>query len=76
MLGGPVTHKRVWRVMRQAGLICRRKRRTVYTTDSKHSYQIYPNLLKGLQVEAPNRCWVAGVRRFGAYGIPGGARRG
>ena len=45
--------------MRQAGLTCRRKRRTVHTTDSKHSYQIYPNLVKGLQVEAPNRCWVA-----------------
>jgi transposase InsO family protein len=57
--GWKVNHKRVWRVMRQAGLTCRRKRRTVHTTDSKHSYQIYPNLVKGLQVEAPNRCWVA-----------------
>jgi putative transposase len=53
--GWKVNHKRVWRVMRQAGLTCRRKRRTVHTTDSKHSYQIYPNLVKGLQVEAPNR---------------------
>ncbi len=40
-------------------MICRRKRRTVHTTDSKHSYQIYPNLVKGLLVEATNRCWVA-----------------
>jgi hypothetical protein len=56
--GWKVNHKRVWGscgVMRQAGLTCRRKRRTVHTTDSKHSYQIYPNLVKGLQVEAPNR---------------------
>jgi putative transposase len=57
--GWRVNHKWVWRVMRQVGLTCRRKRRTVHTTDSKHSYQIYPNLVKGLQVEAPNRCWVA-----------------
>ena len=57
--GWQVNHKRVWRVMRQAGLTCRRKRRTVHTTDSNHSYHIYPNLVKGLQVEAPNRCWVA-----------------
>ncbi len=57
--GWKVNHKRVWRVMRQAGLLCRCKRRTVHTTDSKHSYQIYPNLVKELQVEAPNRCWVA-----------------
>jgi len=57
--GWKVNHKRVWRVMRQAGLTCRRKRRIVHTTDSKHSYQTYPKLVKGLQVEAPNRCWVA-----------------
>ena len=57
--GWKVNHKRVWRVMRQAGLTCWRKRRTVHTTDSKHSYQTYPKLVKGLQVEAPNRCWVA-----------------
>jgi putative transposase len=57
--GWKVNHKRVWRVMREAKLLCRRKRRIVHPTDSKHSYQIYPNLVKGLQVEAPNRCWVA-----------------
>jgi putative transposase len=57
--GWKINHKRVLRVMQQAGLTCRRKRRIVHTTDSKHSYQIYPNLVKGLQVEAPNRCWVA-----------------
>jgi putative transposase len=57
--GWKVNHKRVWRVMRQAGLLCRRKRWTVHTTDSKHSSQIYPNLVKGLQVEAINRCCVA-----------------
>jgi transposase InsO family protein len=54
-----INHKRVLRVMRQAGMNCRRKRRIVHTTDSKHSYQIYPNLVKELQVEAPNRCWLA-----------------
>jgi putative transposase len=57
--GWKVNHKRVWRVMREARLTCRRKRRRVHTTDSKHSYQVYPNLVKGLQVEAPNRCWVS-----------------
>jgi putative transposase len=53
--GWKVNHKRVWQVMRQANLTCRRKRRMVHTTDAKHSYQVYPNLVKGLQVEAPNR---------------------
>jgi putative transposase len=57
--GWQVNRKRVWRVMRQAVLTCRRKRRMLHTTDSNHSYQVYPNLVKGLQVEAPNRYWVA-----------------
>lgn len=57
--GSKVNHKRVLRVMRQAGLTCRLKRRRVRTTDSDHSYFTYPNLIKGFQVEALNRCWVA-----------------
>ena len=60
--GWKINHKRVLRVMQQAGLTCHRKRRIVHTTDAKQSYQIYPNLVKGLQVEAPNRCWVADSR--------------
>lgn len=57
--GWQINHKRVWRVMRQAGLTCRPKRHRVRTTNSRHSYYTYPNLIKGIQVEAPNRCWVA-----------------
>ena len=45
--------------MRQAHLTCHRKRRMVPKTDLNHSYHVYPNLVKGLQVEAPNRFWVA-----------------
>ena len=41
--------------MREAKLTCRRKRHMVHTTDSKQSYQVYPNLVKGLQVEVPHR---------------------
>src|SRR6266496_2486891 len=45
--------------MRQAGLTCRLKRHRLRVIDSRHSYTIYPHLLKGLQVEAPNCRWVA-----------------
>jgi putative transposase len=72
--GWKVNHKRIWRVMRQAGLTYRRKRRTIHTTDSKQSYQVYPNLVKGLQVEAPNRFWVADSRVCAVTGrlcVPG-----
>ena len=57
--GWKINHKRVGRVMQQAGLICRRKPRYVHTTDSNHSEPIYANLIKDLHIEAPNQCWVA-----------------
>ena len=57
--GSPINHKRVERVMRQAGLTCRRKPRYVHTTDSKHGELVYPNLIKDLPIESLNQCWVA-----------------
>lgn len=57
--GWKFNHKRVRRVMKHANLICRRKWCTVHTTDSRHSYQMYSNLVKRLQVEVPNYCWVS-----------------
>jgi putative transposase len=57
--GWKINHKRVERVMQQAGLICRRRPRYVHTTDSKHGEPVYANLMKDLSLEAPNQCWVA-----------------
>lgn len=57
-----VNHKKVLRLMREDGLICRRKRafRPV-TTDSDHSYNIYPNLIKDMEVTGLNQVWVADI---------------
>jgi putative transposase len=57
--GWKINHKRVERVMRQAGLTCRRKPRYVHTADSKHGEPVYPNVIKDLPIEALNQCWVA-----------------
>lgn len=57
--GWKINHKRVERVMKQAGLICRHKPRFGHTTDSKHSEPVYSNLIKELSIEALNQCWVA-----------------
>lgn len=57
--GWKINHKRVERVMRQRGLICRRKPRYVHTTDSNHGEPVYANLIKDLVIQAPNQCWVA-----------------
>ncbi len=42
--GVVVNHKRVSRLMRADNLLAVRKRRFVFTTDSRHSYAIYSNL--------------------------------
>ncbi len=57
--GWIVNHKRVLRIMREESLLCQLKRHFVHTTDSQHPYQVYPNLVKGLTIEAPDVVWVA-----------------
>jgi putative transposase len=42
--GHAVNHKRVLRLMRERGILCRSKRRWVKTTDSEHGLRTYPNL--------------------------------
>lgn len=58
--GFRVNHKRVLRIMREHGLLAQVKRAfKVATTDSNHSYRIYPNLLRGLCINGINQVWVA-----------------
>jgi transposase InsO family protein len=59
--GWAVNHKRVLRVMRQESLLCQLKRRFVATTDSAHGQRIYPNLLTGVELTAPDQAWVADI---------------
>jgi len=56
-----VNHKRVLRLMRESDLLCRVKRRWVNTTDSRHSFPKYPNLVKGLTVSHLNQVWLSDV---------------
>ena len=58
---GPVNTKRVGRLMRQADLKSRLRRRfRVVTTDSKHTHPIAPNVLaRDFKAAAPNQKWVA-----------------
>lgn len=49
-------------LLRQEGLLMRkRRRRAAITTWSGHPYRKYPNLIKGLQVDAPNKIWVSDI---------------
>lgn len=60
--GWAVNHKRVLRLMREAGLLCQQKRRWQRTTDSSHGLAVYPNLLPDRgwrRLTQPNQAWVA-----------------
>ena len=60
--GWAVNHKRVLRLMRESGLLCRQRRRWVRTTNSEHGLAVYPNLLSQRgwrRLTAPNQAWVA-----------------
>ena len=59
--GNPVNHKKVHRIMREKGLLVKKSRRFVKTTDSNHPYPIYPNLIKDRSVTSLNQVWVADI---------------
>src|SRR5215204_6498033 len=59
--GWAVNHKRVLRIMREESLLCQLKRRFVPTTDSAHSFRSYPNLIKDVEPERPDRIWLSDI---------------
>jgi putative transposase len=56
-----VNHKRVARVMRSMGISRKTRRKRRKTTQSRHEFPRYPNLLKELVVERPNQVWVSDI---------------
>jgi putative transposase len=63
-VGWEVNHKRVRRLMGEAGLLQPKVRRSVWTTNSDHGLPIYPNLLLGCgwrQLTRPDEAWAADI---------------
>lgn len=56
-----VNHKRVLRLMRLDNLLAVRKRRFIFTTDSRHTYAIFPNLAEGMSLTGLNQLWIADI---------------
>jgi putative transposase len=56
-----LNRKRVQRLMRLDNLLALRKRRFVTTTDSRHTYAVFPNLARGFEPTGPNQLWVADI---------------
>jgi putative transposase len=54
-------HKKVLRLMRESDLLCRVRRRWVKTTDSRHRFRRYPNLIKGMAITRLNQVWLSDI---------------
>jgi putative transposase len=59
--GWSVNHKRVLRLMREDNLLCIRRNAFVCTTDSNHTYKVYPNLARELTLTDVNQLWVSDI---------------
>jgi putative transposase len=60
--GMTVNRKRVLRLMRQDNLLCLHHKPFVPpTTDSRHTWKIVPNLVKGLELTGLDQLWVADI---------------
>jgi putative transposase len=47
--------------MRESDLLCRVRRRWVKTTDSRHRFPGYPNLIKGKVISRLNQVWLSDI---------------
>jgi putative transposase len=59
--GVVVNHKRVLRLLREDNLLCLRRKSFFSTTQSRHGYAIYPNLVPQLTINGVNQLWVADI---------------
>jgi len=56
-----VNHKRVLLLMRIDNLLCIRRRKFIFTTNSQHGLPVYPNLVEGLVLNRMDQLWVADI---------------
>lgn len=60
--GENVSRRRIGRLMRKAGLVCKTIKKFKTTTNSKHNETISPNLLnRNFKVDEPNKVWVGDI---------------
>lgn len=58
----PCSENRIARLMRQSGIVAVQKRKFRVTTNSKHDYPVWPNVLnRNFVVERPNTVWVSDI---------------
>jgi transposase InsO family protein len=63
--GWQVNRKAVRRIMKTLGLKGRVGQVKLITTDSRHSFPRYPNLIRNLEAQYPDHIWVADITYIG-----------
>lgn len=48
-------------ILREHGMLVRKKKTAVITTNSRHRFRKYPNLIKELEIIQPEQVWVADI---------------
>jgi putative transposase len=70
--GWRVNHKRVLRIMQEESLLCQIKKRfVIVTTNSRHGFPVYPNVLASVALSTLDQAWVAdftSIRLRSAFG--------
>jgi transposase InsO family protein len=56
-----VGRDKLFSILREEQLLIVKKKRYTKTTDSRHWMHKYPDLIKGLQIENPEKVWVADI---------------
>jgi len=59
--GWQINYKKVLRLMRESDLLCRVKRKWVKTTNSRHHFPRYHNLIKEMVISRLNQVWLADI---------------
>lgn len=48
-------------ILKQYGMLARKRKKNVITTNSHHRFRKYPNLIKEVEIEKPEQVWVADI---------------
>lgn len=48
-------------ILKIHGMLVQKKRKSVITTNSKHRFRKYPNIIKGIEITKPEQVWVADI---------------
>ena len=48
-------------ILKTHGMLVQKKRKSVITTNSRHRFRKYPNIIKGVEISKPEQVWVADI---------------